>query len=401
MNKLERYSLHSGLKISKPFIDNSFFPITHDKYITFNTSTKIQSKHYDLWQEVIDLLTPFLNLENIKLIQIGDKKDPTLEGVHDFRGSMNFNQNAYVLKKSMLHFNVCDHYSYVSYNSNTPSVVLFSNEPSDSFCSFDKSGLNKNFTSIDSPKEFGCSYSPIESPKSINKISPSLIANKILNNLEIINNLDDLNPIYIGENYHVRVLEFIPDYVPPQDLLKNSIINVRADYYFDQENIFHLSRGRKLGVITNQKFSEELCYACKDSLARVSIEVDDLDFDFLKILKKFKIPYELFTYNKENINKLRLDNIDEKILLYNKKTKKDLDLPLDSDHNKIFKSSKILISNGQKFASKAHWMEGKELNAGEDNFIIDSSDFWEGLDYYIIYNKEEENVKRKTKRKQE
>ena len=46
-------------------------------------------------------------------------------------------------------------------------------------------------------------------------------------------------------------------------------------------------------------------------------------------------------------------------------------------------------------------MEGKEVNAGEDNFIIDSSDFWEGLDYYIIYNKEEENVKRKTKRKQE
>ena len=400
MNKLERYSLHSGLKISKPFIENCFYPITHDKYVTFNTSSKIQSKHYDLWQEVVDLLTPYFKENGIKILQLGEKKDPAIEGVYDYRGSLNFNQASYVLKKSMLHFNVCDHLSYVSYNSNVPSVVLFSNELSDSFCSFDKGGLNKNFIPLDSPKKLGCSYSPVEIPKTINDISPALVANKILDNLNIKNDLNLLDPIHIGSNYHIRIVEFVPDFVPPADLLKNSIINVRADYYFDQENIFHLSRGRKLGVITAEAFSDDLCFAIKDSLARVSIEVDNIDLNkFLKTLKNLKIPYELFTYDRENLNKIRLANIDEKIQLYERKSRKDLDVSIDANHNMLFKSSKILISNGQKFASKAHWIEGKDLNDDASKSIIDCPDFWEGSDYYIIYNKEVKNAKGKTKGK--
>lgn len=66
MNKLERYSLHSGLKVSKPFINDCYFPTTIDKYISFNTSSLVQSKHYDLWQEVIDFIKPYLKSKMLK-----------------------------------------------------------------------------------------------------------------------------------------------------------------------------------------------------------------------------------------------------------------------------------------------------------------------------------------------
>ena len=47
MNKLERYSLHSGLKISKPFVNDCFFPIVHEKYISFHAEESVNSKKYN------------------------------------------------------------------------------------------------------------------------------------------------------------------------------------------------------------------------------------------------------------------------------------------------------------------------------------------------------------------
>ena len=100
MNKLERYSLHSGLKISKPFVDDCFFPIIQDKYITFNSESSVNSKKYNFWQEVIDLIFEPLQSKGISIIQIGDVKSQQLEKVYSIKGLSNFNQESFAIKNS-------------------------------------------------------------------------------------------------------------------------------------------------------------------------------------------------------------------------------------------------------------------------------------------------------------
>jgi len=392
MNKLQRYSLHAGLKISKPFVNDCYYPFTKDKYITFNTSSKVQSKHYDLWQEVVDLISPFLKKNNISIVQLGDAKDPEIQGVYRLCGATNFNQSSYLLKSSLLHFNSCDHFSYLAYNSGVKLISLFSNEPSSSFC-FEQ---NSNCHFIDSPKEKYCSYSVIENPKTINKISPPEIAFKILSELNIKNNINDFDFLFAGESFPVRIIEIIPDFIPDQNFLKKSLVNLRADLHLDENILFQFSKDRQLGIITDKALSPDLCFAIKNSVARMSIDASCENLpDFLLNLKKFNINYELFSFNEKEITDLRLKYIDEKISLFKRKTKKDVDIDFDTCNNLVMNSSKIILSKGKKFASKAHWITGNELKDGHQD-IIDTSDFWEDSDYYIIYRKEK-NGKRKTK----
>ena len=388
MNKLERYSLHSGLKISEPFVNDCFYPIVHKKYITFNNSTSVQSKYYEYWQEVVDLISPYLSKENIKILQLGSSKDPAIENTYDYRGSTNFLQNSYIIKNSLLHFNTSDHFTLLSFNSLTPSVSLFSNEPSNSFSLSKLRSKNKHIF-LDAPTKFGCSYNVFEKPKTINNLYPSLVASSILDLLNIKNNLSDLKSVFIGSNYNIRVIEVVPDFVPSPNFLSNSLVNLRMDYHFDESNLFEFSKNRKLGIITDKPLSDQFCYAARASIAKLSVNIDNFDPpDFIKILKNFNIPYELYTYNSDSIGDIRIKHSDEKISIFKKKTKKDLDISTDSWHNVQMKSSKVLISNGKKFASKAHWILGEEISS-EYSSVIDASDFWNDSEYYIIYNKEE------------
>ena len=69
MHLVEQYALSCGVKIDKPFIDTSYFPISADKYITLHASCRIQSKTYDYYNDVVELIYPFLQKENIQIIQ--------------------------------------------------------------------------------------------------------------------------------------------------------------------------------------------------------------------------------------------------------------------------------------------------------------------------------------------
>ena len=386
MNKLERYSLHSGLKISKPFINDCFFPIIQDKYITFNSECSISSQVYDYWQEVIDLIYEPLKDAGISIIQLGEEKSRQYEKVYSIKNIATFNQQSFVIKKSLLHFNANNFHTQIAEIHETPIVSLFSYEDSSSFVSYNK---NNKRSLIDSPKDRSApSYNLNESPKTINKISPFDIASEILNMLDISNDLCSYKIFHLGKNYHVPTLEIVPDFEPSPNFLTNSVVNLRMDYHFDEKIAFLFSQNRKLGITTNQPLSEEFLFACKNSIGKVFCECpDSLDDNFLKNLKKYNIPYELFSRDEEQINSIRLKNIDEQILLYKKKTKNNLDISLKTCDDVVMKSSKILISKGNKYSSKAHWVIDKP-SSGKFNPVIDTSDFWEDLDYHFIYKKE-------------
>jgi hypothetical protein len=57
--------------------------------------------------------------------------------------------------------------------------------------------------------------------------------------------------------------------------------------------------------------------------------------------------------------------------------------------NGVIRSSKILLSKGKKFSSKAHWIVGAE-QTGDFEKIIDTKDFWLDSEFFYIYQKNEQ-----------
>ena len=104
MHVLESYALQNDLKIDRPSIYENFFPLAIDKFITIDTSNLgTEALSYDHWQLVVDLIHPKLEEQGIKIIQMGDKEDGPLLRCYAAVGQCNFNQKAYVIKKSLVH----------------------------------------------------------------------------------------------------------------------------------------------------------------------------------------------------------------------------------------------------------------------------------------------------------
>ena len=68
---VKEYAKNLGVKVSKPIVKDHFFPIVADRYITICNDDDVQAKHYPYYDIVLDLLKPFLQKENIKVIQLG------------------------------------------------------------------------------------------------------------------------------------------------------------------------------------------------------------------------------------------------------------------------------------------------------------------------------------------
>ena len=78
MHILERYALSCGVKIDKPQIYTKFYPNNFGKYITLQASSGMEAKNYDLYQEVVEILSPYLSELGIQVVQIGNGKDKKL-----------------------------------------------------------------------------------------------------------------------------------------------------------------------------------------------------------------------------------------------------------------------------------------------------------------------------------
>ena len=66
----EVYAKDLGVKITKPFITDHYFPLTSSKYICIDLKTEVPSQQYEYWDIVDKLLKPYFIDENIDIIQI-------------------------------------------------------------------------------------------------------------------------------------------------------------------------------------------------------------------------------------------------------------------------------------------------------------------------------------------
>lgn len=102
-------------------------------------------------------------------------------------------------------------------------------------------------------------------------------------------------------------------------------------------------------------------------------------------MRNLGIDVKVIVENEEDLEEARLNLIEWEIELEEKKSKKDVDNSINICDNTRYISSKITLSQGKRYASKAAWKNNLEMTDREAN-IIDNPDFWEEVNHFRIFN---------------
>lgn len=127
MHILESYALLSGAKINKCYIQEMPIILPVNNYITFHPfSEKGDSKQYDKWNKIIDLLITNKNF-NYEIVQIGTHNPIESYPVNiNYLGNMKIWQLAYLIKNSSLHLGYDSLPVHLASHYDIPIVAMYS-----------------------------------------------------------------------------------------------------------------------------------------------------------------------------------------------------------------------------------------------------------------------------------
>lgn len=380
MRLLDTYATNTGSKIDKPFIYTKYFPLPLEGYITIQSQTPYDSRNYSYWQEVINLIQPFLSKANIHIIQVGTKDERQLGGVINLLGQTNINQLAYVIQNSKLHFGADSLCVHLASSFDIPIVSLYSisnpNVAGPHFGNKDKHILLKGYERIGNKKP---SYSQVESPKSIDTIKPEEIAEGILKLLNI--DFPKMpETVFIGQDFNVKSFEIIPD--QPLDLNSIPIENpiIRLDYSFNEEVLESILSQRKSIIFTNKPIKKDIIERYKQNINQLIYIIEENNsVNFVKLLKTNSINYVLLSFLPEEVlNKFKIDYMDYNLIV-NRKHKTKEETKISNIDNLYYNSSRTLYSSKGKSVSRYDWLNGT------GNKVVDDIEFWKEADNFYIF----------------
>jgi hypothetical protein len=372
MHLIERYATSVGLKIDKPFIYDKIFPISSEKYISFQPFSKYNSKNYDYWNEVISIIYPYLKKENIDIVQIGGQKDKSVENCINLCGQTQIPQAAFIIKNALMHVGTDSFGAHVASGYDKKIVAIYSNNNINNVKPYWTK--KDDMILIEPERKNKPSYSAEESQKTINQIKPETIANGILKLLNITP-LSDQQTIFVGNKYGHFIIESTPSIIIPPQILSNTLLNIRFDYINrieekDYACTLNNLAIRNCAIITDKPFEIQKLLQFKDKLVNIlyDITLNPIDFNFINAVKFYGIKID-FIFNKSknkdvgvlNDKKLELIEYPELINIIEVPIK-----PIEEIRQSIFyKSKKILFANNNTYLSKAAYLEDKPVNLNE------------------------------------
>lgn len=403
MHVLESYALQNDLKIDRPLLYERFFPLAIDKFITIDTSNLGTSAlSYDHWALVVNLIYPKLQEQEINIIQLGNKEDVPIPHCYMTLGQCNFNQKAYIINKSLLHCSPNNESMHIASSYNKKCVALFSNNAfPEQFAPYwsDKGEVKI----ISPPSTTKPSFNPNESPKSINKIRPEEVAQKILNSLGIFTFVPELKTVHIGNSFHRRRIEStLTSLVDPSKLGISSLI-VRMDLNFNEEALKKQLDASPCSIITNQPLSFEILEQYSKKIAELVYYIEDDDIlgvEFIAKVKEKSINYLLRSRAPDpEINDYKLAYFDHGLVhQIPRKNQEDFE-ELKGIKNLFYKSNHFIIHNNSFYTSSATLLRDEFFNMTiedsaerqdsgfpsmehEPKPVIDDPLFWEGEEHF-------------------
>jgi hypothetical protein len=377
---IEEYAKSLGVKIGKPKLLDHFYPTLNDKYITIHTDNKIDSKNYEYFPQVLNLLKPFLSKHGYKVYQIGGSQDPVLQNTDGNFLNLNYKQSSYLIKNSKLHIGIDSLPIHIASVYNIPIVALYSHiYSSNAYPFWNSKDKVKILESDKAGNKASLSYQ--ESPKTIRTIKPEQIVKSALELLKIEETLN-FKTLEIGSHYHIPLVEVVPNFRANLQDQKDKTLYIRADLHFDDQNIAFWCSNYKVKIITDKMLPLDLLTHFSSKIEQVFFKLKDSEIptDYFEQVRKAKINFIICTTDKENLGKIRnkffdfrveFDNVDERC----------------SNAEKIsckFLTNKVLISNAQIYASEAHLKIDKKLDIVNET-IHDDDAFWKDSEHYYLY----------------
>jgi hypothetical protein len=375
MHKLESFALSSGAKISKSIIQKTFYPITEKKFICVSQSSDYQCYDYDFFDDVLFHIKPYLEQNNISVIEIGPSNRKPLFYSKGYK-NLNRLQSNYVIDKSLLYLGNFNFYAHIASYYDKPAIVPCSND----FIELKKPyRADESFKAILPDIEEKPNFSHEEYPKTINLVQPEIIAAQVLDSLKIKHKLHNVSTVYTGEEYFNQIIDVIPgDYDITQLQLKGSA-NIRLDKNFDLNFLAQCKTIESVNLVTDKVIPEAHLKYLGDNLKMITFFVNNKTTkQDIKMLQSTGKTLNLLSKDFKNIKDIRFNLIDYQIRLFGTKTKKDLNCK--SLKNLTFLSKRNIIYEGQIFNS--YLSVSKKQNTSS---VVDSSDFWEDLPFCRVF----------------
>ena len=383
MHVAHHYALHCGAQLAKPHVPISFYPVPHARYVCICTQGEVTSKKYDYFEEVIDLIHPYLSDQDIPIVHVSDGEERPLKNTVNF-GNLTRKHNNYIASNAEALISNDSYCSHVASATETKVVSLFGplyknisqplwgKEENTRFLESHRNGQKPSFKGDEAES------------KSINLILPEEVGAATLDLLEIKHTLADIKTHHMGKYYHTPVIEVVPTSEPENNIHEGGAINLRLDLAFNPEMIGKWAFNRKLNLLTNQEIDLKSIDMAKPHILQIMIEVNDnISPDYISRLTAGGYNLYLFSKDKESIKDLRFKFIDWDIHLNVPLNKKELDNSDKICDNTYFKTSKTVTANNKQYSTIAHWKKG--LESSDQQRIIDSPEFWEEADYFRIY----------------
>tara|TARA_Y100000004_G_scaffold36653_1_gene39370 strand:+ start:1188 stop:2336 length:1149 start_codon:yes stop_codon:yes gene_type:complete len=375
---LEEYAKSLGVKISSPVVKDHFFPLNFDKYITISKDDGIESKSYPYYDLVVDLLKPFFDRANIKIVQLGGNS--RIKG-SDAALNLTFKQKSFIISNSLVHVGGDGVLSHLASSKQIPTVNLFGNTfPSNNRPIFSKPSLNKNLTPPWNSKQKP-SFSNIDPQKQIKKIKAEDIAQSVLDFLDIEKEEINFRTKYVGDSFPQNAVQVIPTSFNPLKLDPNQLLVVRADYGFDENAFLSYCSRYKVAICVDQLIQPQalsnIAANTKSLFIIINKDWDDIPDNYFKILKNLNIELVFLVKEEEDLPYIRNKYFDIPTQLYYTRT----EAPCEVSEESRFLSSFRLIEGNKEYLSAAHWKKGLDRN----NKVLDTPDYWKELEHFYIY----------------
>lgn len=381
---IEEYAKNLGVKIGLPIFPTHYMPIVDDKYITVHVDNKIDSKFYEFFPEVIELLKNLLQPLGYKIYQIGGGDDPQLPFVDKSFLGFTRKQTSFIVKNSSLHFGIDSFPVHQASVFDVPIVVLYSHiYPSHANPYWSTSSKVRILEADRGGRK--PSYTYHEKPKSINTIKPEEVVKSVCELLNIPYT-KSINTKFIGERYSQAVVEIIPNFYGFAEELKNRLINIRMDYFHNENNLLAWCSNYACHIIANKQISIKVLSERKNNIKKITFQIQntkDFPKEYLEAVKNLGLDIACSTKNKEELAEIRNFYFDFRIEL-DEPPNQDSVNQLSQISNLKFLTKKDIFSNGKRYASKAH-VDSDKVFVDRASDVIYNESFWTDLDHYFIY----------------
>lgn len=350
MHLIQAYALATSSKISKPFILDKYFPIKEDKYITIHTTSK-ESKTYHFWQEVVNILHPYLKEHNISIVQIGSGNEEPLQNTVSYLGQTSINQVAYIVKNGIAHLGVDSFPVHIASSYGKKILALYSNNFINNVRPF--FSKQEDVVLLEPNREINNKPSfTLSGDSSINKIKPEDIAEKFLNLIGITYK-KEFETLYIGRFFNTKMVHSIPNQiVNPSELGLNSLI-IRMDINFNEAVLAAQLEVCPCSILTNKPININLIKKYKNRILEIVYFIDKNNRrEFVKEIHNLHIPYKLISeLSQDELNAIKLDYIDFNIIIP-KDTSPIAELENIEDGKVFYKTNQFYLSNKKIYQSE-------------------------------------------------